>query len=67
MKRDAPTTHPKTFENKMGVGRGAWEYPAGNNGSILTRRKVCLPSSTEIIIYKRNGKIILDEMDSLIN
>jgi hypothetical protein len=71
MTRDAPKTHPKTSEHKIlveGAGEGgAREYPAGNNGGVFTRRTVCLPSSTEIIIYKRNGKLILDETDSLIN
>jgi len=59
---------PKDFRTQNGGrGRGARKYPAGNSGGILTRRTVCLPSSTEIIIYKRNGKFILDETDSLIN
>jgi hypothetical protein len=43
------------------------EYPAGNSGGILTRRTACLPSNTEIIIEKRNGKLIPYETDSLIN
>jgi len=50
----------------MGLERGgAGEYSAGISGGKLTRRTVFLPSSTEIVIYKRNGKLILDETDSL--
>jgi hypothetical protein len=48
---------------------GGWgrEYPAGNGGCILTRRTVFLLSCTEIKIYLKNGKLILDGTGSLIN